>query len=43
MRKKCCFSSRDPWVPRNRCMGKGQIHYIKVESGSEEEEEDIEV
>jgi hypothetical protein len=42
MRKKLCFSCRDPWVPGHRCMGKGQIHYIEVESGSEEEDEDIE-
>jgi hypothetical protein len=41
MRKKLCFSCRDPWVPKHRCMGKGQIHYIEVESGSEEEQEDI--
>jgi hypothetical protein len=41
MRKKLCFSCRDPWVPVHRCMGKGQIHYIEVESGSEEEDEDI--
>jgi hypothetical protein len=41
MRKKLCFSCRDPWVPGHRCMGKGQIHYIEVESGSEEEDEDI--
>jgi hypothetical protein len=41
MRKKIFFSSRDPWVPGHRCMGKGQIHYIEVESSSEEEEEDI--
>jgi hypothetical protein len=39
MRKKLCFSCRDPWVPGHRCMGKGQIHYIEVESDSEEEEE----
>jgi hypothetical protein len=41
MRKKLCFSYRDPWVPGHRCMGKGQIHYIEVESCSEEEDEDI--
>jgi hypothetical protein len=41
MRKKLCFSCRDPWVPGHRCMGKGQIHYIEVESGSEEEDEEI--
>jgi hypothetical protein len=23
MRKKLCFSCRDPWVPGHRCMGKG--------------------
>jgi hypothetical protein len=39
MRKKLCFSCRDPWVPGHRCMGKGQIHYIEVESGNEEEED----
>jgi hypothetical protein len=31
MRKKLCFSCRDPWVPGHRCMGKGQIYYIEVE------------
>jgi hypothetical protein len=36
MRKKLCFSCRDPWVPGHRCLGKGQLHYIEVESGSEE-------
>jgi hypothetical protein len=42
MRKKLCFSCRDPWVSGHRCMGKWQIHYIEVESGSEEEDEDTE-
>jgi hypothetical protein len=41
MRKKLCFSCRNRCVPGHRCMGKGQIHYIEVESGSEEEDEDI--
>jgi hypothetical protein len=41
MRKKLCFSCRDPWVPGHRCLGKGQLHYIEVESGSEQEDEDI--
>jgi hypothetical protein len=43
MRKKLCFSSRDPWVPGHRCMGKGEIHYIEVAADSvdsEEEEQD---
>jgi hypothetical protein len=39
MRKKLCFSCRDLWVPGHRCMGKGQIHYIEVESGNEEDED----
>ena len=39
MRKKLCFSCKDPWVPGHRYMGKGQIHYIEVESSSEEEDE----
>jgi hypothetical protein len=30
MKKKLCFSSRDPWVLGHRCMGKGEIHYIEV-------------
>jgi hypothetical protein len=41
MRKNIFFSCKDPWVPRHKCMGKGQIHYIEVESGNEEEDEDI--
>jgi hypothetical protein len=43
MRKKLCFSCRDPWAPGHRCMGKGEIHYIEVASDSvdsEEEEQD---
>jgi len=43
MRKKLCFSCRDPWVPGHRCMGKGEIHYIEVATDSldsEEEEQD---
>jgi hypothetical protein len=43
MRKKLCFSCRDPWVPGHRCMGKGEIHYIEVVADnvdSEEEEQD---
>jgi hypothetical protein len=41
MRKNLFFSCRDPWVPGHRCMGKGHIHYIEVESSSEEEDEEI--
>jgi hypothetical protein len=43
MRKKLCFSCREPWVPGHRCMGKGEINYIEVEIDSvdsEEEEKD---
>jgi hypothetical protein len=43
MRKKLCFSCKDPWVPGHRCMGKGEIHYIEVATNnvdSEEEEKD---
>jgi hypothetical protein len=43
MRKKLCFSCRDPWVLGHRCMGKGEIHYIEVATDnvdSEEEEQD---
>jgi hypothetical protein len=38
-RKNLFFSCRDPWVPGHRRMGKGQIHYIEVELGSEEDED----
>jgi hypothetical protein len=43
MRKKLCFSYRDPWVPGHRCMGKVEIHYIEVAADnmdSVEEEKD---
>jgi hypothetical protein len=40
MRKKFCFSCRDPWVPGHRCMGKGQIHYIEVVADSVDNEEE---
>jgi hypothetical protein len=43
IRKKLCFSCRDPWVPGHRCMGKGEIHYIEVTIDSmdiKEEEKD---
>ena len=43
MRKKLCFSSRDPSVLGHRCMDKGEIHYIEVAEDSvdsEEEEKD---
>jgi hypothetical protein len=38
MRKKLCFTYKDPWVPDHRCMSKGQIHYIEVVVDSDEEE-----
>jgi hypothetical protein len=43
MRKNLCFSCKDPWVLGHRCMGKGEIHYIEIETDSvdsEEEEQD---
>jgi hypothetical protein len=30
MRKKLCFSCRDPWFPSHKCMGKGEMYYIEV-------------
>jgi hypothetical protein len=41
MRKMLCFYCRDPWVPGHRFLREGKLHYIEVESGSEEEDEDI--
>jgi hypothetical protein len=43
MRKKLCFSCRDPWVPGHSCMGKGETYYIEVATNSvdsEKEEQD---
>jgi hypothetical protein len=43
MRKKLCFSCKDPWVPSHKCMGNGEIHYIEVTADSvfsDEEEHD---
>jgi hypothetical protein len=39
MRKKLCFTCKDPWVPDHRCMGKGEIHYIEVAADSVESDE----
>jgi hypothetical protein len=39
MRRKLCFTYKDPWVPDHRCMGKGQIHYIEVVADNDEEEQ----
>jgi hypothetical protein len=39
MRRKLCFTYKDPWVPDHRCMGKGQIHYIEVPAETDEEEQ----
>jgi hypothetical protein len=38
--KKLCFTYKDPWVPGHRCMGKGEIHYIEVETDSVDNEEE---
>jgi hypothetical protein len=40
MRKKLCFNYRDPWFLGHRCMGKGEIHYIEVETYSVDSEEE---
>jgi hypothetical protein len=40
MRKKLCFSSKDPWVLGHKCMGKGEIHYIEVAAESVDSEEE---
>jgi hypothetical protein len=40
MRKKLCFTCKDPWVPSHRCMGKGEIHYIEVTTYSVDSEEE---
>jgi hypothetical protein len=40
MRKKLCFTYKDPWVPGHRCMGKGDIHYIDVAADSVDSEEE---
>jgi hypothetical protein len=40
MRKNLCFTSKDPWVPDHRCMGKREIHYIEVAAYSVDSEEE---
>jgi hypothetical protein len=40
MRKKLCFTCKDPWVPSHKCMGKGEIHYIEVAADSVDSEEE---
>jgi hypothetical protein len=39
MRKKLWFTCKDPWVPGDRCMGKGEIHYIEVAVDSVDSDE----
>jgi hypothetical protein len=39
MRKNLFFSCRDPWVPGDMSMGKGEIHYIEVAADSVDSEE----
>jgi hypothetical protein len=38
-RKQLCFTCKEPWNPSHKCMGCGQVHYIEVTSGNEEEED----
>jgi hypothetical protein len=38
MRKNLCFICKESWVPGNRCMGKGKVHYIELVLDSDEEE-----
>jgi hypothetical protein len=42
MRKKLCFDYRHPWVPGHMCVGKGEIHYIEVETENVDNEEEEE-
>jgi hypothetical protein len=39
MSKKLCFTCKDPWVIGHMCMGKGEIHYIEVETDSVDSDE----
>lgn len=36
-RKKISFTSKEPWEPGHRCLGKGKIHYIEVLPNSDSE------
>jgi hypothetical protein len=42
MRKKLCFTCKDPWVPGHRCMGKEKTHYFEVAADSVDSEEEEE-
>jgi hypothetical protein len=38
-RKQLCYTCKEPWEPRHRCMWKGKIHYIEVISDREDEDD----
>lgn len=40
-RKKLCFSSKEPWEPGHRCLGKGKLYLIEVHSKDEDESEEM--
>jgi hypothetical protein len=40
MRKKLCFTCKDPWTPDHMCMGKGEIHYIEIATNTVDSEEE---
>jgi hypothetical protein len=37
MRKKICFTCKDPRVHDHRCIGRGKIHYVEVVADNDEE------
>lgn len=38
LRRKVCFSCKEPWESGHGCMGKGKVHYIEDLSDSDDEE-----
>ncbi len=36
--RKLCFSCKEPWVPRHRCLGQEKAHLIEVISDADNEE-----
>jgi hypothetical protein len=38
-RKQICFTCKEPWDPGNKCMGKGNAHYIEVIFDDEDDED----
>jgi hypothetical protein len=39
LRKKLCYTCKEPWDPSHKCMGRCKAHYIEVTYDNEEDED----